>query len=692
MSEHHDGTPVGELEHFCALNQLSLFEPPAFARQAAIAVEAEQAMDVAQGIGTPSKLTDQPKRKSRNIKRSDIHEKYKTQMSYGWMINQCKGKPNEARNCAFARGFMNHLGKNSTDDVVNDLMADDLVDGYLDAVGRNANRTSALSYLRLIINDPARRSFEEAVSRVIVLWTERDGSISSLARHVELSVSTLWGYANGTGKPSKRKVEALRKLEMVGELKPGSLTQHVIKWQSSGFVIAEPFFDLKNPFYSYEQIGTPTLPLPPRLIEQVQMYFEFKTCPDANASVELRNGSGRELFRTTVWTKSIMPAKMAQPFAGWNDFSSATGNLAAIAKLCSFVDPGRGTSADSLAVAFDVKTVEQVLRRDMKLAGGFNHGHENFVAIVAHLLHPSHGFLVQFPDLFLAEANRLGLDTEGVPWNEFVAMRHAEVCGLPQKLVPEKSTGSRARRSRDKKRKLKELLSLSDAYSQVVYPTLKRLYAERPPSYAPEVVKLDFEIKYLTLTLFAACPLRLLNWAYAEWGSNLRKRQGQWWVEIPLTELKNRRIVKEDYSFMLPNWASEIVERFFRDVKPRMAAFNPDAERLVLAGPQKGRARAKDANGGGYERKKAGSRVYRSIKHRMSRLTKQLWNLAVTPHDWRDIYGTDYLNKYPGEVLTVAAALNDTVRTVLKKYADPSTARLSRHAAKNLDAEWAVVA
>ena len=72
----------------------------------------------------------------------------------------------------------------------------------------------------------------------------------------------------------------------------------------------------------------------------------------------------------------------------------------------------------------------------------------------------------------------------------------------------------------------------------------------------------------------------------------------------------------------------------------------------------------------------------------MQQLTEQVWNLSVSPHDWRDVYATDYLNKYPAEVLIVAAVLNISIRTVLRRYAKPSTARLSAIAADRLDVTY----
>lgn len=366
----------------------------------------------------------------------------------------------------------------------------------------------------------------------------------------------------------------------------------------------------------------------------------------------------------------------------------AMGNIAA---LFGFATPRYGQLADTLAIVLDAKLLEDWLRVDMKLRGCFHSGHQTMIGTIGTLLHPKHGYIVQLPELFLADAQRLGMDVDESTWIEFVASRYKLVSGLSKKLVPNRPAGKRRQRSRDKKRKLQEILSHEDAYSAFVFPTLIRMQAERPPPNAPEVVRLDFELHLLTFTLFAACPLRLLNWSSAEWGKHLRRQDaGEWWVHIPLEEQKNRRVLEADLRIVLPNWAAGVVQRYYAEVLPLLAVKNPVGNKYVMASWKTGMSRITATHD--FDQNFAVQQIYMSIQTRISLFTKNIWNIAVSPHDWRDIYATDYLNKHPGEILTVATILNDKPETVMREYARPDSARLSRTAARNLEADFRMVA
>jgi hypothetical protein len=77
--------------------------------------------------------------------------------------------------------------------------------------------------------------------------------------------------------------------------------------------------------------------------------------------------------------------------------------------------------------------------------------------------------------------------------------------------------------------------------------------------------------------------------------------------------------------------------------------------------------------------------VYDKIQTRMGELTGALWNVKVSPHDWRDIYATDYLHEHPEGALVAAMMLNDKVETILARYAKPSYRRMSRVAGRYFD-------
>ena len=242
-------------------------------------------------------------------------------------------------------------------------------------------------------------------------------------------------------------------------------------------------------------------------------------------------------------------------------------------------------------------------------------------------------------------------------------------------------------RCRDKKVKLAIILNNENSYLNYVVPTALKIQSDRPPSFASDTAKLTYEIDLLTYTVFAVCPLRKLNWSLAEWDTHLRRVPGEGWsMHVPIKEQKNRSWLTEDLTIVLPKWVSSIIEHYYRNVREKMAVANPAARKFVLAGPI-----VKAANGAkGMERTASDVRsaMYNSVSSRMKQITEKMWGLSVSCHDWRDIYATDYINKHPDDILTLAAVLNDKPETVIRDYAKPSSARLSKLAAKVLDTEY----
>lgn len=230
--------------------------------------------------------------------------------------------------------------------------------------------------------------------------------------------------------------------------------------------------------------------------------------------------------------------------------------------------------------------------------------------------------------------------------------------------------------TRQKKRKLQKILETERFYERCVFPTVRYLEENRPSPGAAEATRLSYELDLLILVCFAACPLRILNWASAEWGKNLVREDSGWRLIIPRQEIKNRRWLEEDFDVDFPAWCTPHLDRYHREVHPLVRLRRREAPDFVLL-PS---LRSTHGSTGSFV-----TSVYSATSMKMVQLTTALWNVGVSPHDWRDIYATDYLHEHPEGDLVVAMMLNDKVETTLTRYAKPNYRRMSRVAARYFD-------
>jgi len=605
-------------------------------------------------------------------------------ITYGNLLKRLGKGSNQDRNKAFLNGLRVYLCHRLDDDAAEGLASSGAE--YLTAIGQTPNKRAALKHLRTVITELPADPFGDILWRTILAWRKNGGTTRNLAERIGIPATLLSSYLYSGKPPSKKLLEPLRKLEILFEYAPGFLTNHVSHWRTIAYTFQDQYFDLSNPFYKWDFTKKHKRSLGPRITSQFRAYLDYKVEAGSPPSVTLPDGSRRELRRSTAWTRSIRHLPNKKQFVEWNDCPSAFMAIGDVATLYDFAVQKYDVRADTLALVLDIDLLEDWLRYDMRLRGRFHSGHASKISTITTLLHPRHGYVVQVPEIFLPEARDLGMDVSEATWAEFVKYRYDLARSLARRLVPNRPVRIRAQRSRDKKRKLTQLLSHEDAYRTFVFPTLIRMQLERPPENAPEVIRLDFELKVLTFALFAACPLRMTNWSNAEWGKHLRKQEGEWWVHVPLEEQKNRRVLDGDLRVVLPGWASQVVENYHTEIVPMLAKKNLVGGTYVLASWATGRSKVTEL--GTFDRIFAVQQIYMSIQSRLASMTKQLWNLAISPHDWRDICATDYLNKHPGEILTVATVLNDKPETVLREYAKPDSARLSRAAARHMESDY----
>ncbi len=628
--------------------------------------------------------TDQPEEPSDMSPRAPL-----SKFSYEELERLCLLQKNSGRNLAFLRGLRRHLGRDENCGAKGDLECDDVIADYINSksVVSHHNLRCALRFVRRLVVTEPEDGFQQLIDYAITRWRGGGGTIQGLANEIGLDKQRLTAYARSNARPKPQSLDGLIKLEKLSELPSGSLTKYA-RTSNTGHVFGQ-FNDLSNPLYSWRPIFRKLATLGPNLIDQLQRYCAFKTSKLHRQRIELPDGSSRQVARVGAWTPSLGtfdPPNCGKSFEEWRNFSTVTPFVTVVRTVYTYARSHHAVDCDTMAILMDIELIGEMLAEDVQLRGAFHSGHEVIIVTLASLMHPKHGYLTQLPEIFFEEARNLGMNVELKDWASFIAEKYAAVQQLAASLAPNRVRGRRSLRSRDKKKKLSAFLNCDDAYGTHVFPALLRMEEERPPCFAPNSVRLDYEVSLLTFVLFAACPLRKLNWVTAEWDKNLRRdKGGSWWVHVPLDQLKNRRFLDQDLDLILPNWAAERVEYYYQNVRERMTSVNANASRYVMAGPNISAKRRKPGKRG---RLPPTALIYSVVGRRMNRMTKRIWNLSLSPHDWRDIFATDYLHKHNDSLMTVAMILNDKPETILAEYAKPSSIRFSKLAAKIMDQEY----
>jgi hypothetical protein len=594
-------------------------------------------------------------------------------------------KQNAARNRAFLGRLRRFADRGEDADAGADLANPKLIDDFLGSLRDEKgfhNRTSALNQLREYAASCAEDySLQAVLTHALTVagctaWVA--GRIAFPDKVGETSNAWITRYLRGKSLPSEKARAGLVRLEQHLRLAEGTLTRFIGGSKGGAWKLPR-LFDLNNPLYSFDPERTARSTLPDGVLRELELYFEFKTRP--TPMVELPGGGLKRLKRRTKYTETkdgvSYVGERSRLARKWHSFPSCVIVQNAVRSIYTHAVVERGLQdLDSLVILANADLIEDFISSEVQRRGEYNGFHGYVVNLCATLLNETAGFIAQLPEVFF-EAYSRHVDPKVTPtgWLASIKRQHEEIKDIPRRLKPNVPANMRVQMTRQKKRKLQKLLEMERFYRRVVFPTVRYLEEHRPLPSAPEGMRISYELDLLILVCFAACPLRLLNWAKAEWGRNLVREDTGWRMIVPYQEIKNRRWLEEDFDVDLPSWCTPHLDRYHREVRPLVRLQRPKAPDLVML-PSDVNSRAT---------RPAVSGVYKVVNHRMVHLTGALWNVRVSPHDWRDIYGTDYMHEHPEGALVLAMMLNDKVETILTRYAKPSYRRMSRVANRYFD-------
>ena len=356
-----------------------------------------------------------------------------TRLTYEGVSRISEGMPNFDRNNGLLSEFCVFGNRRLSDEARSDILDTTHVRNYLGRFGETQDRTIALDLFREIAASARIMSFQEAMKAGLASEQAKGGTIKTAATAIGMGSCSLWKFANGKNSPSERQRPALERAETYWGYEPGTLTEGIAAWRVGSHVIERPFFDLENPMYDWGPERSVSKPLPAHAIDQLKEMFLFKTSA-AHPVVQLSDGTIKRLRREGCWSRSQRANFVDASFGELTFYSAACQWIRLGAKFLGFEDAPIDKCTDTLAVLLDIERIERIIRHAMRHTAGYNNGHETVIGLIAHFLHPEHGFLVQRADLFLADAQKLGMPVDAQTWCGFVAHRHSLLKDLPKNL------------------------------------------------------------------------------------------------------------------------------------------------------------------------------------------------------------------------------------------------------------------
>jgi integrase/transcriptional regulator with XRE-family HTH domain len=363
-----------------------------------------------------------------------------------------------------------------------------------------------------------------------------------------------------------------------------------------------------------------------------------------------RYAGGRWSMTSSATSKSAIPG-----ISTLNDRHFATASIywGHVSAYLGFLQrpvekDGWGATKDavqSLAWLVIPEALDAYLTFQTERSGGLRHkGHVVFCNSVAALTHPEHGYLLQSPELL-----------EQLPEDTVAGRSWAELCGMARRTVAEwKSACSDV--SRDPVQPIQLLLDKANPM-EPMFDAMRRLRDignAAPTGSLEEAVARRDE---LLLGLLLSNPLRRKNLIELtvrpdNSGTVYLSNTNEWRIRLQRATFKNGKKGTQEsraYDVKVALWLNELLTDYVRHFRPLLAVAARN-DNLFLS---------------------RGGTPMNDMTHRVLVLTRTLipGSGGFGPHAIRHLVASDWLRRNPGDFLTVAELLNDTLEVVLSTYA-----------------------
>ena len=147
-------------------------------------------------------------------------------------------------------------------------------------------------------------------------------------------------------------------------------------------------------------------------------------------------------------------------------------------------------------------------------------------------------------------------------------------------------------------------------------------------------------------------------------GNLYRRGDGTWAIKFKAEDFKNHEgaAKEKDYDVPLPVGLNDEIEHYLKAVRP---LFSDASDRAFVTKKTKRKSRAKFE--GADEIESGTDWLGPVFEHRTKTFIPG--SPGFRPHAMRHIVATDYIKNHPGDYLTAAQILHDTIETVMAEYA-----------------------
>ena len=466
------------------------------------------------------------------------------------------------------------------------------------------------------------------------------------AKASNTSTSAMLRWMRGAH-PSVRSLENLKKLETFLSIPNGELVHLALTDIKARTYVPSDLYRLRLKELATEKYCLHPSEVTPVFLAQWSKFFRYKTAAGAPRGLN-RHAKGRWTLAPSdkaTSSPTILNAQGNMVSAAadfwWNIFSRFVGFLR--------LDQARNgyglnnDEAQNLAWLAVPDAVERFLEFITVRSDGLKHGSQRaFSSCVSTMVHRVHGYLAQQPEFALTLPDHV---MEGWTWDE--------MCAETAKLAVAWKADSSGQ-SRDTAAPLQYFFGHKCALEPVMDAMNRlRLEANRSNHGVKEALHRRDELLlgFLTSNPLRAKNIISLTYKNDNSGNVYMDPSGGWRIRIPGDMFKNKsRVGRDTYDVAVPTWLQPMFDDYVRDFRPRLLKEQMDPGFFFLC---------------------RGGKRFNSMNRHVLMLTRRLIPECggISPHAFRHLVATDWLNTHPNDFATVSLLLNDTIDVVMKNYA-----------------------
>jgi len=487
-----------------------------------------------------------------------------------------------------------------------------------------------------------------------------------LAKQAGLNPDKLGRWLKGVN-PRPDAFPGLRRLEVQLGLEREALVSLVEKptekEASSGIV---PSHRLRMAQRQQHGLKLPESELSESLLQEWRGLFDYKVAHFPTLERQPR-GQWRLIPATMSTSVSKLAERGAMVCPTADMFIS---NIRSFLGVVSNLSPEQGgiswsvAPAQTLALCAHPRTLECYLQWMSDQSAGIRHnGQKVFARAIASLLRPQTGYLWQQAKVF---RERLPMELQPASPEAWQVM-----CSTSHKMLRDyirTATGV----SRNPEEPIADLLALPSPLKPLL-EAIDRIQADAADSRPGSITEARHKRNALVLALLLSNPMRIRTLASLTWLPNgngtVRGNPTQGWrIQLQPLHLKNGSSQQSrNYNVKVADWVKPLLDEYIGEYRDTLLAGRSSS--YLLVGDKEGK-------------------IWEGLSDTVLQLTRRYipGSPGFGPHAVRHLVATDWLRKNPGDFLTVAELLNDTLATVLANYAhlrrDDSFVRYEQHIAQ----------